>query len=145
MRKQRLMTTGIMAFIMCGIMSFLVTAMNRGIHVTMILPWLRKWIIAILALFPVSYSVTPAISRWLQRKGIQGRLFLLLRAAILGCTYALWMTFVMAAVNVGVSEQFLTAWISSFRILAGVAAVLLYFLIPLVQRLVKRLSLKQTL
>ena len=139
-RKTRLTTTGLMALIMCGIMSFLVTVINRGIHLTMISPWLRNWIIAIIALYPVSYFVTPFISGLLRRRaGMKGIPFHLLRAVILGVVYAFWMTFVMAVVNVGFTAGFLKAWMRSFKILAGIAAVLLYFLIPPVQRLAGRI------
>ena len=138
-RKLRLVTTAIMAFIMCGAMSFLVTAINRGVHIETILPWLKNWVIAVAALYPVSYTVTPFVSRKLQESGLRGRLFHAARAVILGSVYALWMTFVMTAVNAGFSAGFLTVWMKSFRILVGIAAVLLYFLIPPVQRLAKKI------
>ncbi len=140
-RKQRLVTTGIMAIIMCGIMSFLVTVMTRGFHFLVLFLWLRNWIIAIIALFPVSYIVTPAVSICLKKTEIHGITFHLLRAMILGFLYALWMTFVMAAVNVGFTERFISAWMGSFRILAGIAAVLLYFLTPLVKKMAKQITI----
>ncbi len=138
-RKLRLITTAIMAFIMCVVMSFLVTAINRGVHVATILPWLRNWVIAVVALYPVSYTVTPFVSSRLQGAGLRGRLFHAARAVILGTVYALWMTFVMTAVNAGFTARFLAAWMKSFLILVGIAAVLLYFLIPPVQQLAKQI------
>ena len=138
-RRRKLVTTGLMALMMCGIMSLLVTAINQGFRAAMILPWLRNWVIAIAALFPVAYFVTPSVSARLQCAGLRGQAFHILRAVILGCTYALWMTFVMAAVNVGFTERFLSAWMRSFRILAGIAAVLLYLLTPPVQKLAGKL------
>ena len=140
-RKHRLVTTGIMAIIMCGIMSLLVTVMTRGFHFLVLFLWLRNWIIAIIALFPVSYIVTPAVSICLKKTEIRGITYHLLRAMILGFLYALWMTFVMAAVNVGFTERFLSAWMGTFRILAGIAAVLLYFLTPLVKKMAKQITI----
>ena len=95
--------------------------------------------VAIIALFPVSYFVTPAVSGRLQRAGLEGVRFLLPRALILGCIYTLWMTFVMAAVNVGFTAAFPGAWMRTFKILVGIAAVLLYILIPPVQKLAGRM------
>ena len=130
-----------MAIIMCGIMSLLVTVMTRGFHFLVLFLWLRNWIIAIIALFPVSYIVTPAVSICLKKTEIRGITYHLLRAMILGFLYALWMTFVMAAVNVGFTERFLSAWMGTFRILAGIAAVLLYFLTPLVKKMAKQITI----
>ena len=42
-RRRKLVTTGLMALMMCGIMSLLVTAINQGFRAAMILPWLRNW------------------------------------------------------------------------------------------------------
>ena len=48
--KIRFVRTGIMAIIMCGIMSLLVLLVNGGFQAGIFLRWMRNWLIAVCAI-----------------------------------------------------------------------------------------------
>ena len=140
--KIRLVRTGIMTVIMCGIMSLLVLLFNRGLQAgifILFIRWMRNWLIAICALFPVSFFVSAAVAMKLQKAGLSGLRFRAAFSAILAVLYTCWMTFVMAAVNVGFTVRLIPVWLRSIRILLGIAFILLFVLTPIAARWAEKL------